>query len=275
MKKVLFILFLIFLPSICLSDDLDQAIEKKKAAIVSIMHQEKFKAYIQDDKKFCAAFLDDFTNQKGIEYIKPNVEVDNYDDPRLQEYLKGCPSRNFHKVTDYHSHTLQAIVDTEQSLGRALSEEELKEYDVIDFYATKNFKLYKVDIDNDAKNGEEYVLYAEDFYNGGINQYDISGAYIIIDLENCKDRGGFPAGALYNYKKERQIEEYNGIIKYKGKYYVYRLYKDYKKPARDFLELAKYTEKFGIRNSINIVDHTICNYVEKTYVIPTKKKTKK
>lgn len=226
----------------------NKTIEQKKVAIQKILSQGKFKAYIQKDEKFCAAFLDDFTKQKGIEYIKPIVEVNDYNDPKLQDYFKQCPNKDFHKTAEIsHARTLQEIAGKEQMLGRSLSDEELEEYGGIDFYATKNFKLYKVNIDNDAKNGDEYVLYAEGFYNDIINRYTYGG-YRIIDLQQCRFRGGVSSNDPFDYKNKKPIENYNGIIKYMGEYYVFDLYKDPAPAPAPGLALEKYNKKRGNMN---------------------------
>jgi hypothetical protein len=42
-------------------------------------------------------------------------------------------------------------------------DEELDKYASEISYGTKNFKLYKVDIDNDPRNGEEYLFYDQHY----------------------------------------------------------------------------------------------------------------
>ena len=196
------------------------------------MNQGQFKAYIQDDAKFCAAFLDDFTKQKGIKYIKPIVEVDNYNDPKLQNYFKQCPKGEFNRNSlIHHARTLEEQEEMDKlvhvkelELGRALTEEE-KEKVLnlrIDSYATKNFKLYKVDIDNNAKNGDEFVFYA-DGYKTAEDYYNSYGGYKIVDLEKCKIKSDFPTNDQYYFGTPEPVENYNGIFKYKGKYYMFDL----------------------------------------------------
>ena len=50
------------------------------------------------------------------------------------------------------------------------------------YYATKNFKLFKVNIDNNEKNGDEHVVYAEGYKATDIDKYKYTyGGYIILD----------------------------------------------------------------------------------------------
>ena len=227
------------------ADDADKAIEKKKAAIMKIMSQGQFKAYIQDDAKFCAAFLEDFKQQKNIEHIKPIVEADDYNDPNLQKYFKRCPKTEFHKSVEIrHAQTLQEIVAKEQALGRALTGEELEEYGGIEFYATKNFKLYKTNIDNNLKNGDEHIFYAEGYKNIGDNY--TYGGYSIIDIKNCKKDGGVSTIDPFDYEKQIPLDNYNGIIRYKGKLYVFDLHEQVGRR----LVIEKYNKKNKNMNSI-------------------------
>jgi len=225
MKKAVFlILFIFFTTTVCCAGDSDKAIEKKKEAIMNIMNKGQFKAYIQADQKFCATFLSDFSEQKNIEHIKPIMEVDDYNDPRLQTYFKQCSSAEFQKHTwiEPRGHYEMAR----------------------DYYATKNFKLFRVDLDNNKKNSDELVLYAEGFKDAG-NNYTYGG-YSVINLKKCKITYGVPTNDSYDYQKQQPIENYNGVIKYKGEYYVFDLYVD---PARR-LVLEKYNSKRGMMLSI-------------------------
>lgn len=259
MRKIILVLILFLLPSICMAEESKQAIEKKKAIIQEIMSQGQFKAYIQDDKKFCVAFLDDFTKQKRVEHIKPIVEVDDYNDPRLQNYFKQCPKAEFHKTIAINPHPQLhlEIAEREQELGRTLTEEELEENGGRIFHATKSFKLYKVNMDNDAKNGNEYILYAEGYKvkgsEGDKYWYYTYGGYRTLDLKNCRYGIGVSTRDPYNYEKKQAIENYNGIIKYKGEYYVFDLYKD---PAYR-LVLEKYDKKYG--KMLSICEYSLRN----------------
>mgnify|MGYP001592741323 FL=1 len=230
MKKVILVLVLLLMPVICLSGEHEEAIKKKKAAIQEIMSQGQFKVHNKDNQQFCAAFLQDFTEQKGIEHIKPIVEVDDYKDTKLQKYLKRCPKEEFHKTVWVEP--------------RQMYEHE-REY-----YATKNFKLFEVNIDNNSKNGDEYVFYAEGYKDSG-NNYTYGG-YSVIDLKKCRSKGGVHTIDPYDYEKNKSIENYNGIIKYKGEYYIFEL-NNY---AGRMLELNKYIEK---RNNMK----RICLYYKK------------
>jgi len=211
----------------------DKKIELKKAAIIKIMKQGKFKAYIQDDPKLCSAFLNDFVVQKNIEHIKPIVEADNYDDPKLQSYLKKCPNKEFHKsVWAENPAQMRSCEEGDDSCGMV-------------YYATRNFKLYRVNVDNNIKNGEEYVLYAEGYKHIDINKYTYGG-YNIIDLKKCEIRGIVHTRDPFDYVKQQPIENYNGIIEYRGEYYVFELRED----TGRRLILQKYNKNRGNMNSI-------------------------
>jgi hypothetical protein len=255
-KQILLVLFLLFLPAICSAGDSDQVLEKKKAAIVKVMNQGNFKAYIQNDKKFCATFLVDFKEQKNIEHIKPILEVDSYNDPELQAYFKQCPNKKFNEKIMMSARAAEEIEKKEELLGRKLTEEELaKEINFPGYYATKNFKLFKVNLDNDMKNGNEFVFYAEGYRLAIPRQFTAEytyGGYRIIDLKTCKIITGVSTNDPFDYEKQQPLENYNGIIKYKGEYYVFDLYKRQTHKVYR-LVLEKYNKK---RKNIN----SVCEY---------------
>jgi len=229
------------------ADAQDTVLEKKKAAIIKIMKQGTFEVKMQQNEKFCAAFLEDFKEQKGIEHIMPIVEADDYNDPKLQAYLKLCPKLQFNKTYELRHTTGMQEIAAKEKKGKKLTDKDWEEAGAIDYYATKNFKLYKVNIDNNAENGDEYVFYAEGYKNIA-NNYTYGG-YTIVDLKKCERDGGANTIDPYDYIKKKPIENYNGIIKYQGEYYIFKL-EDF---IGRYLELSKYDKN---RKKIN----RICSY---------------
>lgn len=252
-KWVIVIAVVILYASLVLAgsnDASDQKIKEKKAAIIKIMNQGKFKAYIQKDTKFCSAFLNDFIEQKQIEHIQPILEVEDYNDPKLQVYFKQCPNKKFNGAIVMSARAAEEIEDMEKTLGRKLTDEELeKEIGGPNYYATKSFKLFKVNLDNDFNNGDEFVFYAEGYRSPVRGKYVTEytyGGYEILDLKNCKTKYGASTRDPYDYEKQQPIENYNGIIKYKGAYYVFDLYDE----TGRRLVLKKYNKKRGNMNSV-------------------------
>lgn len=234
--------------------DFDKKIEIKKAAIIKIMKQGRFNAYIQKDRIFCAAFLNDFTEQKGIEHVKPILEVDDYNDPKLQAYFKQCPNNKFNETILFGARAAEEMEKKENILGRKLTEREQEEFGGLKFYATKNFKLFKVNLDNSTTNDNKLVLYAEGYRNPIKERYMDEytyGGYKIIDLQSCKTRGYWPTRDPFDYNRQQPIENYNGIIKYKGAYYVF----DLREETGRRLSLRKYNKNIG--NTLSVCEYML------------------
>ncbi len=220
LNATLFLLVIFIIMSFTVfADEIEKTIEQKKAVIIKIMSavELKLSKYYKEfgyDLNFCTAFLKNFKEQKGIEHIKPILETDDYNDPKLQAYLSKCPKISLNKKVTYVPRIWEMI--------KELPEEEQEQYGHV-YYATKGFKLYKVNIDNSEKNGDEYVLYSEGFYEEKLKRFDDKGKYSIAYLETCEVKGGVGTWAQFNYEKKKQIENYNGILRYKGKIYVFDL----------------------------------------------------
>lgn len=204
----------------------DRDVEQKKTAIMKIMSQGTFETYIQENKKFCSAFLEDFKQQKNITHVQPVVEADSYNDPKLQTYFKSCQGKAFNKTyVIYHPSMMAEATKAEDEAraeGKELSDEDWEELGGVPYIATKNFKLYKVNIDNNMKNGDEYVLYAEGYYNEESGLY-FYGGYTIVDVKKCTTDGGTNTNDPYDYKKNIPLDNHNGIVRYKGRCYVFDL----------------------------------------------------
>ncbi len=95
------------------------------------------------------------------------------------------------------------------------------------YRGTANFKHYLVDINNNSKDGKEHVFYYERA-QGPLNRPDAklnyaNGGYRVIDFDRCELKGGSPTNDPYSYFYKRPLENYNGIIRYRGKHYIFDL----------------------------------------------------
>ena len=176
----------------------------------------------------CKVFLKDFKERRDIEFIEPIIQTDDYNNPELQAYLSKCPKLQLNKSIDVEPR----IADTLEGLSEEELEEELEKIGTA-WYTTYNFKLYHVDMDNNPENGKEYVFYGEMGYSerratqekeegGGMH-----GEYRIVDLERCKGLGVTWVSKSIGYYTRKPTGKYNGILKYKGKYYIYDAWKYY------------------------------------------------
>jgi len=89
--------------------------------------------------EYCEIFLYDLRNGKNIDFIKPVVSTENYDDPRLIKYRERAV------------YELRNIVHTQ--LGIA-------EGSTLVSYGNYDYRIYEIDIDNSPKNGIETIFFA-------------------------------------------------------------------------------------------------------------------
>ncbi|MEW5949279.1 MAG: hypothetical protein AB1711_07680 [Thermodesulfobacteriota bacterium] len=158
------------------------------------------------DESFCECFLEDLKAQRGIEFIRPILQTDNYNDPGLQAYLGKCPSLQLNKT----------MPDRVKSLPEGERENTGEVW-----YTNCDFRLYRVDFDNDPKNGEEYLFYGGGMYNLKRKiTTDLSG-YRLVDFNKCKIVGGKQVSDTVDYVTRRPTGSYTGVLKYKGRYYIY------------------------------------------------------
>jgi hypothetical protein len=188
------------------------SVQARKQEIIEFMKDVKFPPrpqYIGKDDPLCPAFLEDFKKQRHIKYIEPIVRTDNYDDPVLQPYRQKCPRLDLRKVI---------AVDDRLGYPQGLTEEELELIGIVS-YGIGNFQLFKVDINNDPTDGEEYIFYYEgEFYPKTRKTSPENRAYQVVDFSTCEITGGTYFNRLGSAKWTR-----NAVIKYKGNYYLYEL----------------------------------------------------
>jgi len=125
-----------------------------------------------------------------------------------------------------------------------LSEEDAESRAINIGYGMKNFRIYKVDINNNPTDGEEVMFYYE-----GVRSTDKSGhEYIdsgerviaVIDFKRCHMGMGATLNQLGSEKWTR-----TGIIRYKDSYSIFELqaYVGSKElPSYTALNLRRYTE---------------------------------
>lgn len=207
--------------------------EEAKKELIEIMKGVNFVPQLGKDNPICKTFYEDFKQQKNIEHIQPIVKADSYDDPALAPYQAKCPKLDFRL-----SRWTSGKVDLSH-----LSREELEELGTPS-YGMGHFQLYRLDINNNANDGEEIVFYYEG-ERAEDRRLPVDGpeivkeiispearAYHVLDLSGCK-----LAGLVHFNQGGSPITTRNGIIRYKGKNVIYVL-----RPA-SYLELNMYSEK--------------------------------
>ncbi|HEX9810528.1 MAG TPA: hypothetical protein VGA88_00350, partial [Burkholderiales bacterium] len=140
------------------------------------------------------------------------VTAENYNDWALKPYQSKCPGlrmdRSFQLTgTDIASGGMPK--DDADAEARAISIT----------VGERNFQLFKVDIDNNPKNGQEYVLYYEGRHEEKSDtRHPADRVYQVVDLDHCEMK----IGTTFN-QNESATWTRNGIVTYKGKNMIYEL----------------------------------------------------
>src|SRR5436309_2816482 len=226
----------------------------KAEGIQRVLGQRKFeleRAGNTPGKPFCEEFLRDFSRLKNIVLIEPDVKADSYDDAVWLPYRSRCTNMASELFDSYHCEPRNAeIIEQFPKEER----DDLYRSSCRHYRGATKFKHYLVDINNSPKDGKEHVFYYERS-RGPLNgpaaqQHYANGGYSVIDFDRCEFKGFAEAHDPYeDSQPPRLLQNQSGIIKYKGKHYIFDLSElitiesDLKKPNFR-LHLSGYA-KFG------------------------------
>ncbi len=165
----------------------------------------------KQELKLCTVMLEDLKAGKNFEVVEPIVRTDDYNEPKLQQYLGKCRKLHPNKIimprgTDWSN--LRMTDDEVEEFGES-------------YFSHLDYRLYHVDFDNNPRNGKEYL-----FYHGGNTDKDgVSSVgdlteYIILNLKNCQEADRQQLTDTINFNTNK-VTAYNGIIKHASKYMIY------------------------------------------------------
>ena len=212
-----------------------------KEQIVTLLKRITMKMNYFVDEKFCRQFFEDFQTQKDMVHVQPMIQADRYDDPALATFVGKCPKIKWVGAEPDEEEVALNTRPRGQAGNRSVG--------------TAHFRLYKVDINNNRKDGAEHVFYSDGFVPeplpgeelGPVEELDKThGQYIVIDFERCLSLGGIEAGRVW---MDGRPPVYNGIIRYHGRSYLY----DLNASGRYELKLNELTDR---RKTFE----TICRY---------------
>jgi len=171
------------------------------------------------DEKFCRQFFEDFQKQEKIVHVQPIIQVDSYDDPALAPFKAKCPKLRVAKKEGAESSELE--FELNETVGDQFGNL---------WRGTAHFRMYKVDINNNKADGEEHVFYSDRFVPkpmfgdegvSGPGPDETKGQYLVVDFEKCLTMGGLAVDQFRGPTTKKP--SYNGIIQYKGRFYIYDL----------------------------------------------------
>ncbi len=156
--------------------------------------------YQAQTAEFCTGFYGAMQRaDKAIQYIEPIVRTDDPNHPGLAQY---------HSCADAEDRP------NWQGVGEGI-------YEHIDMIGDRAFKLYRLDLDGNPKNGLEEYLYAELDVKQTLAQ---SPGYNRIDFKRCEFMDGVSVDQDQELHSGWHRNNYNAMIRYRGGYYVFDLH---------------------------------------------------
>ncbi len=235
--------------------------EAAKAKIVArILEGREFELLTERDADVCLPLLEALRAGGAVlEFVEPIVRAEYYHDEALLPYRAMCPGMELNKRTELRG---DPFVDNVRGLPEAERYEAIEATARI-YFSTRNFKLYRVDLDDDPTNGEEYVFYGERQYirddviplylryeeiprpvdwNDILHPENVpavaqfyNGQYTVLDLDRCERLAIRNTYDPYDYVAGHAEDNHNAIIRLQGRYYILQLLEDRPKslpPAR-------------------------------------------
>lgn len=164
------------------------------------------------DEKFCTTFLQDFQNRNGIEFVYPFLQTDDWNDPRMKMFTGKCPELELNKEIVFEPRIWFSV--------EHLPPKERDEYGT-KYYANYDFRMYRADFDSTPANGVEHIYYGAGYYSPTRKYSSDYGAYTAVDFTRCKQICSTSARSVTDYDTRKPNKHHNGIIRYRGKYYIY------------------------------------------------------
>ncbi len=209
----------------------------------------------QEKQKFCNSILQAIKDSK-VELIYPSVHTDNYDNYELQKHLKKCSIKNpetieraitYIRPPDFNHRLNWRLVPYEEKTNKYIAEKMKSSFD---------YRLYKEELDNNHENGEEVLLFSDGFYSEIQNSPWGTVKFAIFNPNTCKFLGDTVNSSAHNkilLKKYGANSNYiYGLIKYKGKNYIYQvdIANDEDKRVMLQIESLNVTKKLILNNCI-------------------------
>lgn len=191
----------------------------KAEGIMKILSNRKF---IMMDS-FCNTFLEDFRQMRGIQFEEAVAKSDRYDDPAWEPYKARCAEVGMFE--DYYCEP--RIAEYLAELPESEQHQEMK-VACSHYQCTENFKHFRLSLKRDEGNRSEDIFYCErsrgPLNRQGRDPSDTHGGFRAIDLKQCRNRDGVHTNDSYSYTYRHPLENYNGIVRYKERYYIFNLY---------------------------------------------------
>ena len=158
----------------------------------------------------CASWIP--SNAGKLAIVAPTVTAGSVDAPEFRKQTRTCDPREF---TEHYAIEPRVVAENNLDL---LSEEERRAYGT-GYEMRGDFRFYAVNIDNDAKNGDELVLYGAGVRRLGADANDRSAGFAsfnVIDTDKCSLSNSAQVSDVLN-----DPDTFVGILEFERGNYVF------------------------------------------------------
>jgi hypothetical protein len=200
--------------------------------------------------QWCQRFLDDFRAQRNISHIEPVARAQRYGDPAFRPWQDRCPTLAMNGISEgkiyRDDRSTWGINEVDPQAETLWWGGMLPNYQ----FRVGAFKVFEVDVDNDAANGVETIFYSERFYwywpvmaqrearpglpPTGRNWNDLlppetvpmnllrnGETYAVLDLQQCRINNGHNIFGGAHGAAPSSERGLSGIIRYDGRNFLY------------------------------------------------------
>ena len=202
--------------------------------------------YTPEDVKFCNGLLDDFKQQRGIEYIEPKFRTNDYNHPELAKLRNQCPNIDWTErapkkcdaeslaywLKGYEGNKEAARQKADEMCAMQFGTDEFALYE-IDFgdhkehviYQSRSPKIYLDELDRLLRKPSKKELWVDHSAwnrrtNTVMNVFFSDAGYSAFDFSKCAKSRIVKFGGVGGTTSP---EAHQGFIKYAGKYMAYNL----------------------------------------------------
>ncbi len=210
-------LSLLFVPCSCTAEDEQKVEAQRIAEIAKKLEVSKPLPGEKSDPertKFCRRLLEDLRTQRTIEFVKPLVHTDKYDDPQLQAYLGKCPNLKLDRTVSYEPRVWE--------FAKTLPEDQREELGTV-WIRSADFRLYEL-FGPKTQGKPFYVFYGGGSYSprsSGVKKSANLSQYVALDLGRCSAVDTRQVGETIDFETKRPTGNLNGVVRCREELYLY------------------------------------------------------
>lgn len=205
----------------------DNSDDPRVAQISQLIGNRKFYSSFEKLKPddFCTRFINDLQAGKNIEFVKPTVTANTFDDPAIAAYAEKCPKQDLKMVYQCDSKVFNGL-DL-----KSMTEDEIMQWTKTyceTYEGSSGFRIYELPAANGKADGH-FVFYKNDIrgplpISTSPDQKSMRrgwGQYDVINTRSCKQVGSLHSEDASYYYYLKSAFAAHGVVKYGKDYFLF------------------------------------------------------